>query len=121
MIEIIDVEQVLSDIIGTVTEISKDIKEETTSQAAAQEQKHILVVDDSSVARNQIKRTLDQVGYTCTLAKNGKEGLDQLKQWATEGPIGEKVAMVISDIEMPVMDGYTFTTEGGKDHEIQGV
>jgi len=78
-------------------------------------------VDDSSVARNQVKRTLEQIGYSCTLANNGKEGLDILKQWSSDGSVSDHVMLVISDIEMPVMDGYTLTTEIRKDPELAGL
>lgn len=113
LVEIIDVEKVMAEIVGVVAEVSTNTVED--AQNVATSNQHVLVVDDSSVARNQIKRTLEQIGYECTLAKNGKEGLDQLKQWASEGPIHEKLKLVISDIEMPVMDGYTLTTEIRKD------
>jgi two-component system, chemotaxis family, chemotaxis protein CheV len=72
----------------------------------------VLVADDSSVARNQIKRTLDQLGVSCTLARDGREALNQLQAWAEEGEpaVTDRIFMVISDVEMPEMDGYTFTT-----------
>ena len=80
----------------------------------------VLVVDDSSVARNQVKRTLDQLGIECTLANNGREALGILKEWAaTNDPRLDHLAMVLSDIEMPDMDGYTLTTEIRRDSQLQ--
>ncbi len=109
IVEIIDVEKVLAEIIGVNQQVSNDVLAQKT---AAEVPHHILVVDDSSVARNQIKRTLDQLGIESTLARDGKEGLDILKAWADEGvPVSERLTMVISDVEMPKMDGYTLTTE----------
>jgi two-component system chemotaxis response regulator CheV len=113
LVEIIDVEQVMAEVVGTVAEVSGDLLDE--SRDGVGEVKNILVVDDSSVARNQVKRTLEQIGYECTLAKNGKEGLDKLKEWSEAGNIHDFVAMVISDVEMPEMDGYTLTTEVRRD------
>ena len=79
-------------------------------------------MDDSSVARNQVKRVLEKMGIECTLGKDGQDGLEILTRWADEGtPINEKIAMVISDIEMPRMDGYTLTTEIRKDPRLQGL
>jgi len=73
---------------------------------------NILVADDSSVARRQIKRTLDQLGIESTLVKDGQEALDTLLDWADDDPdIAKHLTMVISDVEMPNMDGYTLTTE----------
>jgi two-component system chemotaxis response regulator CheV len=81
----------------------------------------VLVADDSSVARNQIKRTLDQLGVQCVLVKDGREALDLLKSWADDQQsltLDDRLFMVISDIEMPNMDGYTFTTEVRKDPRL---
>ena len=111
MVEIIDVEKVFSDIMGMSEEIDNEILD-SAKQNAQEHPKHILVVDDSSVARNQIKRVLDKVGIECTLANDGQEGLEILERWAQEEtPVDQKISLVISDIEMPRMDGYTLTTK----------
>jgi len=78
-----------------------------------------MVVDDSVVARNQVRRTLEQIGYEAVLAKSGKDGLEQMQEMARIGPINEQIALVISDIEMPEMDGYTLTTELRKDPALK--
>lgn len=119
LIEIIDVEKVMAEVMGIEECVSADIVED--AQNVATDHQHVLVVDDSSVARNQIRRALDQIGYTCTLANNGKEGLDHLRQLALEGPVQEQIRLVISDIEMPVMDGYTLSTEIRKDPALEGL
>ncbi len=74
-------------------------------------QKHILIVDDSTVARKQIQRVVEQLGIRCTLRKDGRAALTYLEEMVAEGkdPYDELV-LVISDIEMPEMDGYTFTS-----------
>lgn len=110
LIEIIDVEKVLAEISGQETEVSVDVRAEGSAERNALY--HVLVVDDSSVARNQIKRTLDQIGVTCTLANNGAEGLDLLKACVADGSsVYDHFSFVISDIEMPQMDGYTMASE----------
>ena len=72
-----------------------------------------MIADDSTVARNQVRRALEPLGLNMVLAKNGQDALDQLKaiDAECEHDIGEKVALLISDIEMPEMDGYTLTAE----------
>jgi len=75
-------------------------------------QLQVLVVDDSRVARQQIRSVLDQLGVGATLLSDGKQALDHLLQVHASGENpAERYAMVISDIEMPAMDGYTLTTE----------
>ncbi|VAW57643.1 Chemotaxis protein CheV [hydrothermal vent metagenome] len=121
MIEIIDVERVFSDIMGIQEEISEGVLEGAT-EFTDEKPKHVLVVDDSSVARNQIKRVLEKVGIECTLANDGQEGLDVLEKWVEDGSsLDDKIALIISDIEMPRMDGYTLTTKIRKDPRMNGV
>lgn len=117
IVEIIDVEKIMSEVIGGDEKISEEI---LAKKSTSDIPRHILVVDDSSVARNQIKRALDQLGISSTLANDGSEGLKQLKAWAEEGqPVNERLAMVISDVEMPKMDGYTLTSEIRQDPRLK--
>lgn len=118
LVEILDVEKVFAEVIRLSADISADLAAKTHIEDAAN--KHVLVVDDSNVARNQIKRTLDQVGINCTIANNGREGLDILRKWMRDDQSEfKKLAMVISDIEMPEMDGYTLTSEIRQDPALQ--
>lgn len=116
LIEIIDVEKVLAEVVNPPDEVSNSIINEASSSKVGSQL--ILVADDSSVARNQIKRTLDQIGVEKVIVDNGKQALDLLKQWSSDSAIMQRLAMVISDIEMPEMDGYTLTTEIRKDPQL---
>ena len=117
LVEIIDVEKVLAEVVNASTEVSEDVINSASKEIGDQ---HVLAVDDSSVARNQIKRTLEQLGIQCTLANDGLEGLKVLQKWAEEDdPRLQNLAMVVSDVEMPEMDGYTLTTEIRKDPRFQ--
>lgn len=82
----------------------------------------VLVVDDSRVARNQIRHVLEQLGLTATLLSDGRQALEHLQLMAEGGhdPAG-RYAMVISDIEMPAMDGYTLTTEIRRAPALRGL
>ncbi len=104
LIEVIDVEKVMKEVMGGQEQAS----EEAIDKEALGENDHILVIDDSSVARNQVKRVCTQVGIEVTLLKDGLEGWEHLKQLVDEGiDITEHYSMIISDVEMPRMDGYT--------------
>ncbi|RMG31144.1 MAG: response regulator, partial [Gammaproteobacteria bacterium] len=121
LVEIIDVEKVLSEVIGMEEEVSEEWRERAREESRPYEP-HILVADDSMVARNQIKRTLDSLGIPCTLAMDGCKALDILQKWAEEEPDRlRNLAMVISDIEMPEMDGYTFTTRVREDPRLSDI
>ncbi|MCO4799697.1 MAG: chemotaxis protein CheV [Colwelliaceae bacterium] len=110
MVSILDVEKILNEINPISTELSEDVKDESVGESLGE--RVIMIADDSTVARNQVKRALEPLGLKMVLAKNGQDALDQLKALA-EGcdSISEKVALLISDIEMPEMDGYTLTAE----------
>ncbi len=118
LVEIIDVERILEDISGPSSGVSEELVSD--SKQRDPDQHHILVVDDSSVARNQIKRTMDQIGIETTLKKDGREALQYLQEISKlDGNISDHISLVISDVEMPNMDGYTLTTEMRKDPNMQ--
>ncbi len=109
LIQVIDVESVLADIAQVRGEAVLD---PTMAMPAEGPQLQVLVVDDSRVARQQIRSVLDQLGVGATLLSDGRQALDHLLQIHASGESpAERYAMVISDIEMPAMDGYTLTTE----------
>ncbi len=70
--------------------------------------KTILIVDDSATLRASVNFVLTDAGYEVLQAKDGKEGLDKLEECARSE---QKINMIISDINMPVMDGISFIKE----------
>ena len=70
--------------------------------------KTILIVDDSELQRTTLSYFLDRYYKTMELA-NGQEALDYLRKHST------KVSAILLDLNMPVMDGYTFLQEFQKD------
>ena len=118
LVEVIDVEKVMKEVMGSVETVSDGVIDRDSSWDGY----HVLVVDDSSVARNQVKRVLDQLEIQCTLAKDGVDALEKLRAWLAEGKnLSEFLAMIISDVEMPRMDGYTLTTNIRKDPAMSAV
>ncbi len=110
LIEILDVEKILNEISPLNTEVSDDFVSEIEN--APDEEKIIFIADDSSVARNQVKKALTALGLKIEAAKNGLEALERLKELAEPtGDVTDVVGVLVSDIEMPEMDGYTLTAE----------
>ena len=106
LVQIIDVEKVMTEVMGSNEHINAD---RVGSNIAAKDQ-HVLVVDDSMVARNQIKRVLEHLGVDYTVVNDGQQAYEQLSNWQQEGKdLQNWLAMVLSDIEMPKMDGYSLT------------
>jgi two-component system chemotaxis response regulator CheV len=108
LIEVIDVEKVMKEVMGGREEAAAD----TIDNTVTGKNEHVLVVDDSSVARNQVKRVCEQIGIECTVLKDGLEAWEHLSQLIDDGiRIQDRYAMIISDVEMPRMDGYTLATK----------
>jgi len=106
LIEILDVEQILADLYPMRTNVSEEIATKEVKQKASEY--HILCVDDSSVARNQMQRSLEDLGIKVTTCNNGRAAWNMLNDLAEKGiDITQHFLMMISDIEMPEMDGYT--------------
>ncbi|MCO7190920.1 chemotaxis protein CheW [Pseudoalteromonas rubra] len=113
LVEILDVEKILNEICPINTEVSQEIVADGEMQRDLGE-RIVFIADDSAVARNQVKRALEPLGVQTELAKNGKEALLRLKEIAEmdcQNDVTERVGLLISDVEMPEMDGYTLTAE----------
>ncbi|TPV61998.1 chemotaxis protein CheV [Aestuariibacter sp. GS-14] len=118
LVEILDVEKILNEISPLNTEVSAEVASKLNTDA--HKDKIIFIADDSSVARNQVKRALTTLGLEIEMAKNGLEALNRLKEIAAEtGDVTDKVGVLVSDIEMPEMDGYTLTAEIKNTPELQ--
>ena len=118
LIEVIDVEKVMKEVMGGQDSAS----DEAIDTDAIGANDHILIVDDSSVARNQIKRVCTQIGIECTVLKDGQEAWDHLTELSEQGVnISEHYSIIISDVEMPRMDGYTLATKIKNHSEMKKV
>ncbi len=117
LVEIIDVEKVLAEIVEYDVSISEDVLDSVVVEHL--KGKRILIVDDSSTARKQIRDTLEQLGIDIIECHNGAEALALLKEWANEGiKVTERLLMMFTDAEMPEMDGYRLTSEVRSDERM---
>ncbi|MDO6610881.1 chemotaxis protein CheV [Shewanella sp. 1_MG-2023] len=110
LVSIIDVEKVLAEIIDYDITLSEGVLDEQL--ASQMPGKKILIVDDSSTARKQVRDTLSQLGIEIIEASDGLQALQLLQRWADEGKdVSTELLMMITDAEMPEMDGYKLTSE----------
>ncbi|WP_203300892.1 chemotaxis protein CheV [Marinobacter sediminum] len=117
LVEIIDVEKVLSE----VSPLREDVTEAVLSKSAGRSPADlpVLVVDDSSVARRQIERCLTAIGMDVVTKNDGKQAYEYLKEITSDGSKArDHLALIISDVEMPEMDGYTLVTQCKSDPAI---
>lgn len=109
MVEILDVEKILAEVSPIDDEISEEI--DTSAVTDSDAAMRVLVVDDSSVARRQIQRCMEAVGLEVIIKNDGRQALDYLESLIADGSdIHDHLALMISDVEMPEMDGYTLVT-----------
>lgn len=120
LVEIIDVEKILSEIAPRSTAVSQAVLEKTAGSTAVK--RKVLIADDSVVARNQVKKTVEQLGFDTVLAKDGADAFQILQEIVKSGrSVYDEFMMLISDIEMPEMDGYTLTAEIRNDPNLKGL
>lgn len=99
-IMLLDIESILSNVVGIDRDLSSAAMADAEGKGSG---RHVLVVDDSRTAIMLLQSVLDKMGFTNTAMMSADKALEYLeKDFAG-------VDLVISDIEMPGMDGFTFT------------
>ena len=121
IVMIIDVEKVLSETEGVGEDPTLFAGIEAMEQPAT-----ILFADDSIVARKQITATLDHLGIRHIGTKNGEEAWKKLQELAERAeashvPVYEMVNAILTDVEMPGMDGYVLTRKIKADRRFAGI
>ncbi len=106
LLAVVDVEHVLASIDESPVELSSQLQREASARSLTQ--RRVMVVDDSGIARRRVVKLLKQMDMECVVAKDGREALDQLLALASGDP-ANAIELVLSDIEMPRLDGYALT------------
>lgn len=82
----------------------------------------ILIAEDSPLLSKLITECLKKAGYTnLIITMNGQEAWDKLVQYKKEGTARDKVHCIITDIEMPLMDGHRLTKLVKEDEELKAI
>ncbi len=120
---ILDLESVISEMGGFVPK--HEIALEEVERIENKKLKGtVLIADDSSVARKILKDTLENAGLRVMEAVDGKQALQILNDFVAkigDKPVTDYVQLIISDVEMPEMDGLTFTKNVKHNPKLQSV
>jgi two-component system, chemotaxis family, chemotaxis protein CheV len=120
--QVLDVEQILHEIMpGT-----REIKVLNVEGIAIKPGAVIIAADDSKVARSLVEMGLTALGLPFLMHKTGKEAWDRIQQINQEtrdqgAPITDRIAMVLTDLEMPEMDGFTLTRNIKRDERMKAI
>ncbi|HBA97423.1 MAG TPA: chemotaxis protein CheV [Lachnospiraceae bacterium] len=119
LIIILDFEKIVSEInpeTGLKVSDVEHMKNRTRNESP------ILIAEDSSLLSKMIVNCLEQAGYTnLTTTDNGKECWDKLQEYLAKGDIDNNVACIITDIEMPQMDGHRLTKLVKEDERLKHI
>ena len=124
MAMVLDVEQILHDVIPSV----RDVKESDVKLKAfnIKPGSIAIVAEDSKVARQMLEQGLKVMGIPAEMHITGKEAWERIKlisqQAQAEGvSIHDKISMVLTDLEMPEMDGFTLTRNIKNDQLLKNI
>ena len=122
--QVLDVEQILRDVFPQQHQAVADGAVIPTLQLPPGTV--VLAVDDSAVARMMMEQALKAMNVPYIMTKTGKEAWDRLQAISAsaqaEGKsVRDKVALVLTDLEMPEMDGFTLTRNIKQDVRFKGV
>lgn len=122
--QVLDVEQILRDVFPKEHEaIPNDAR---VPKVTIPPGTVVLAADDSPVARLMIEQGLKAMGVPFIMTKSGQEAWNRLQAMASEAiaegkTVRDKVALVLTDLEMPEMDGFTLTRTIKQDVRFKGV
>lgn len=121
--QVLDVEQILRDVLPAA---APKITEADTGRVVLAPGAKILAADDSGLARSLIEQGLNAMGVPFIMTKTGQEAWDvlealQLDAQVNGSRVSDKIAMVLTDIEMPEMDGFTLTRRIKASPGLQGI
>ncbi len=107
LVVILDFEKIVTDI---SPETGLKVSDVDNFESRDRSDSPILIAEDSPLLSKLITDCLKKSGYTnLVVTMNGQEAWDQLTEWKKAGTVREKVHCIITDIEMPLMDGHRLT------------
>jgi len=121
--QVLDVEQILRDVLPSS---EPAINAESTGRLVLPRGAKVLAADDSGVARALIEESLNAMGVPYIMAKTGREAWEVLERAGQKAAqagrkVTDDIALVLTDLEMPEMDGFTLTRKIKAAAELQSI
>lgn len=120
LVILLDFEKILSEINPDISKKLTTVPDSTQELVDARKQKTILIAEDSYMLRDLLLKTLGSAGYHTISAENGQIAWDKIKKLTEDGSVlTDKIQMLITDIEMPQMDGHHLIRKIKEDPALQ--
>lgn len=122
--QVLDVERILQDVLPNALRFEKN--EEDGAHVKLPAGTTVLAADDSAMARALIEKGLKSLGVPFTMTKTGKEAWEHLQVVADQAQkeglkVRDRIALVLTDLEMPEMDGFSLTRNIKTDQRFTGI
>jgi two-component system chemotaxis response regulator CheV len=123
--QVLDVETILRQVMPSTSDVEVD-PERIGPKVEIKPGSVILAADDSLVARTMIEEGLTAMGLPYQMCKTGQEAWDQLQAIAVKAQaegktVNDRIALVLTDLEMPEMDGFTLTRNIKQDPRFSSI
>jgi two-component system chemotaxis response regulator CheV len=110
MIILLDFEKILAEVNPEMNKKMSAVPHSTPELVKIRQTKTILIAEDSRMLRDLLLGTLHTAGYKTISNENGQEAWDKLEAIAEAAtPVTDSIQLIITDIEMPQMDGHHLT------------
>lgn len=124
LVMVLDVEQILYDIIPSIRDVP--VKERKDRTFNVRPGAIAIVADDSKVARAMLESGLKSMNIPALMHTTGLEAWHKINEMVQEAqdegvPITDKISLVLTDLEMPEMDGFTLTRNIKRNGKLRGV
>lgn len=120
LIVLLDFEKILSEIDPGINRKMTSIPKANPELAKLRKQRTVLIAEDSHLLRELLVNTLHNAGYGTIVTENGQEAWNRLAAFAaSDQPVTQQLQLVITDIEMPQMDGHHLTKLIKSDDKLQ--
>ncbi len=107
LIILLDFEKIVSEVNPEINKKLATIPANSKIQKDDRRGKKLIIAEDSKMLRDMLTTTLNAAGYTeLTVTENGKEAWDKIQSILDQGSVEDLIHLVITDIEMPQMDGH---------------
>ena len=121
---VLDVEQILYDIVPSSGNVSID--KQKTKAFSLKPGAVAIVAEDSKVARSMLEKGLNMMEIPAQMHITGLEAWNKIRKMAEEckaegRPISDKISFVLTDLEMPEMDGFTLTLNIKRDEFLKNI